>query len=652
MNICRKTHLFIWAYGFLIPLIFSLITLPLKADQNDNKIPIEAFAKASKIRGISFSSEVNHYLLVTMQGAQPQITIHSLKGDLGFEVQKYLLPSGMLDGAVWINDTQIISSVTLIAKDKRGRKKSYSRQWCVIDIVRKTRTVFLSYPINLQVANGSDDFLSPLKDDPDHVLISYAEKKGYYPAIFKVNINNGEKEIIETAREPIDQWFANEDGLPVLGYGSKKDKATVIVRDNKTKEWLDIGEKPLFKGDYFFPLSQGLNEKTMYVSSSIGQGRRKIYHYDYENHMILEKVFEHPEVDVSGIIYSRKRDKILAAVYVKDRVSFHYFDEEFKKLNDTINSLIPERKNQIIELDDNEKEMIIYSVLEQGPGKFYYLNSETEELKLLASNETGMENYKLAPVKPVTYFSRDGLEIHSYLTRPVDQQGPGPAIILPHGGPWARDTLGFDAWAQFFANRGYTVLQPNFRGSTGYGSYFIGRSSGEWGKKMQEDLTDGVSWLVEKKLANPDKICIVGGSYGGYAALMGVVKDPDLYQCAISYAPVTDIKVHLATYKGTPDAKALRQRIMGDSKSSAYSKTSPNKQARKIKVPILLVHGDSDIRVDIQQSELMSKALKKGKKKYQYVVLNSASHFLMQADHQIKLFQLMEKFLSENLDQK
>ena len=153
---------------------------------------------------------------------------------------------------------------------------------------------------------------------------------------------------------------------------------------------------------------------------------------------------------------------------------------------------------------------------------------------------------------------------------------------MPHGGPWVRDTLGFHDWAQFLANRGYVVLQPNYRGSTGYGTTFVNMGSGEWGEKMQEDLTDGVNWMVREKIADPNNVCIVGGSYGGYAALLGIAKDSDLYNCSIAFAPVTNLKTYLNTYNRTPQKESLEARVIGNKSKKYLTTSSPDKQVKKI----------------------------------------------------------------------
>jgi dipeptidyl aminopeptidase/acylaminoacyl peptidase len=506
-----------------------------------------------------------------------------------------------------------------------------------------------SYPINLMVANQQTNVIHSLPDNPDHILISYPEKKGIYPAVFKVNIHSGISEKIVKAQKPITSWLVDRDGKPLMGHGMSDGESKLLIRNQDDDELVDISDRPLFKTGYFTPLEQGLSDNTMYVSSSIGKGRAKIYHYNYEKNLILSKIYEHPRVDVEDIIYSRSKNKILAVYYVDDVFQYSFFDKKFEDFFNKLSQNFIDNNIRILNYNENGEYSVVASGNDHSPTDYYIYNKNNDEFKLLVSNSKALENFTLSPVEPITYFSRDGLEIHSYLTKPINIYGEMPGIIMPHGGPWARDALSYNDWAQFFANRGYVVLQPNFRGSTGYGNIFTNLSIGEWGGKMQEDLTDGVKWLVKEKIVDPNRICIVGASYGGYAALMGAIKDPELYRCAISYAPVTDINSYINTYKNFPDNDLLRMRVMGNSPKSYLKERSPSKQTIKIKIPILLAHGNNDIRVDIKHSKSMVKSLQKTKKNYKYIELENESHFLLQNDNKIKLFHEMEIFLKNNL---
>ena len=464
-----------------------------------------------------------------------------------------------------------------------------------------------------------------------------------------MNVDTGNAVEIIKSQNPITTWMVNSKGEILMGYGNIKGKTKLLVRNANSGILQDISEKPLFKQGYFTPLKQGISDGKMFVSSAIGQGRKKIYHYDYDKNIIISKVFEHPKVDTEDIIFSYDKNRIVAATYIEDSFEYEFFDDDFEALYSKIVEKIPHKKIRIIQ--DNEKGdfTIILAETETKPHDFFIYSKNDHAIKPLINNSTVLSAYEMASVKPVTYFSRDGLEIHSYLTMPHNSKGPLPTIIMPHGGPWVRDSLRYHDWAQFLANRGFVVLQPNFRGSTGYGNIFTNISIGEWCGKMQDDLTDGLKWLERQGIADPDRVCIVGGSYGGYAALMGAIKDPNLYKCAVSFAPVTDLNTYINMYKNYPDRERLKNMVAGSNGKRFFSEKSPSKQAKSVEIPILLVHGNSDIRVDIKHSQLMIRSLKKAKKNFEFIELDGASHFLLQDEHKKILFEKMEAFLEKNI---
>jgi dipeptidyl aminopeptidase/acylaminoacyl peptidase len=244
----------------------------------------------------------------------------------------------------------------------------------------------------------------------------------------------------------------------------------------------------------------------------------------------------------------------------------------------------------------------------------------------------------------VQYKARDGLEIEAVLTLPPGREARNlPIVIMPHGGPWAHDTLDYDYWAQFVASRGYAVLQPNFRGSTGYGTEFLRKGQGQMGLAMQDDVTDGLAWAVKEGLADPKRACIVGASYGGYAAMWGVAKDPDLYRCADSVAGVANLRRDVNDFGSALLAKKFRddwQRMTPD-----FAAVSPINAVERIKVPLLLIHGKKDIRVDAVQSTSMASKMRGAGKPVELVILPEADHSFTREADRLTLLTSIEAFL-------
>ncbi len=256
---------------------------------------------------------------------------------------------------------------------------------------------------------------------------------------------------------------------------------------------------------------------------------------------------------------------------------------------------------------------------------------------------------KMARMKPVSYEARDSLTIPAYLTLSEGWSGPGPAVIMPHGGPWVRDTLSFDMWVQFLASRGYAVLQPNYRGSSGYGDRYESLGYGKWGRTMQDDLTDGVKWLVAEGIADPNRVCIVGGSYGGYAALMGAIRTPDTYKCAAAFAPVTDIKRFLRDHGDYVEDSYDYQRVAGSLDKDELEQISPLRRAKEVALPLLLAHGTADDVVPVEHSRELAEKLKGLDKPVKYLEMADENHHMEKSADRLLWFKELEAFLAEHI---
>jgi dipeptidyl aminopeptidase/acylaminoacyl peptidase len=301
----------------------------------------------------------------------------------------------------------------------------------------------------------------------------------------------------------------------------------------------------------------------------------------------------------------------------------------------------------------DETKAIFLSTTDRNPGTYYLLDTAALRLKKLFDLAEWIHPQEMAPMKPMEYKARDGLTIHGYLTLPLGGSGKNlPLVVNPHGGPSARDVWEFDPGVQFLANRGYAVLQVNFRGSTGYGKSFLKAGFREWGLKQQDDITDGVKWVIDQGIADPKRVCIFGASYGGYAALIGLEQTPELYRCGISYAGVTDIIRTLK--KSLPElkiAEAMAIEQIGDVKEDkAHLKdVSPLAHVDKIQVPVFLAHGEYDRRVPIETARDLARALKKQGKLYDFMVRDDEDHGFHQETNKIAFWTKVEAFLKSNL---
>jgi dipeptidyl aminopeptidase/acylaminoacyl peptidase len=370
----------------------------------------------------------------------------------------------------------------------------------------------------------------------------------------------------------------------------------------------------------------------------------------------LYELFFDSKYDVDATIIDPWTQRIMGAAVTKDMTEYRYFDPEMEALQKVLESVFPGTSVHAVSWDQAQTKVIVAVDGQREPRVYYLLDRTTGKPTRLTTTYKELTEADLGEVKPYPYKARDGLEIPAYLTLPPGKSLKNlPVVIMPHGGPMRRDKLEFDWMAQFLANRGYAVLQPNFRGSSGYGVKFLEAGYGQWGLKMQDDITDGVMKLIADGIADPKRICIVGGSYGGYAALAGAAFTPDLYACAVSWAGVSDLGEFLRTRSqdfGRDSAMISSwSRFIGDrdNDSAKLEAASPADNAARIKCPILLMHGTADSTVRINQSEIMRRALERAKKHVEFIEFDKESHYMETAATRIRVLKELERFLAANI---
>jgi dipeptidyl aminopeptidase/acylaminoacyl peptidase len=323
-----------------------------------------------------------------------------------------------------------------------------------------------------------------------------------------------------------------------------------------------------------------------------------------------------------------------------------------QSLQARLDKALPNRVNRIVSRDSTDNRFIVWSAAASDPGVYYLYDRSRRELTEIARPHGKLEGKRLAPVEAVRYKARDGLTIPAYLTKPEGRAGKAlPLIVMPHGGPFIRDRWQYDGWVQFLANRGYAVLQPNFRGSTGFGKDFVDAASGQFGRKMQDHLDDGVRWLVAQGVVDPKRVCMMGASYGGYAAMWAAARNPDIYRCAISFAGISEVRSMLRFNGGGWVARRYyrdwRDRIRGENKSDLEA-VSPLSRASRVKVPLLIAHGDDDKIVPIAQSRRMHEALRQAKVDHEFIVYPGEGHGFRKSQNSVDFLKRVETFLAKH----
>jgi len=395
------------------------------------------------------------------------------------------------------------------------------------------------------------------------------------------------------------------------------------------------------------------DNKQLYVLSNRGRDKTAFVILDPTNGKESKPLFEHPEVDLNGVDYSRKRKVITYAGFETAKAQRHFFDKATQARYARLEKLLPGFEVDIQAQDLAEETCIVAAYSDRTPGARYIYHAKTNKLAKLGDILPEVDAADMAPMKPVTYTSRDGLTIHGYLTLPVGREAKNlPVIVNPHGGPWARDSWGFNPEVQFLANRGFAVFQTNFRGSTGYGRAFWEKSFKQWGRTMQDDVTDGVQWLIKEGIADPKRVGIYGGSYGGYTTLAGVTFTPDLYAAAVDYVGVANLFTFMKTIPPywAPFLKMMHE-MVGDPEKDKdlLTAASPVFHVDKIKTPLFIAQGKNDPRVNKDESDQMVEALKKRGVVVEYMVKDNEGHGFHNEENRYDFYGAMEGFFTKHL---
>src|SRR3546814_934614 len=317
-------------------------------------------------------------------------------------------------------------------------------------------------------------------------------------------------------------------------------------------------------------------------------------------------IFQQEEVDVKHIAYSKKEGIPLFVDYITWKQEKHFLDDRIERIYAKITGELPGMALEIVNWDRQDEKFVIRAYADRTPGSYYLYDATGEDLTRLSEVSPWINPEEMAEMRPISYQTGDGLTIHGYLTLPRGSDGKNlPVIITPHGGPWTRDKWQFDPEVQFLANRGYAVLQMNYRGSTGYGKAFMKASNMEWGSKVQDDITDGVEWLIDKGIADPNRVAICGFSFGGYCALSGLVQHPGLYRCAVSYSGLTNLFTYLKDIPPylEPFQQMIYNAVGHPEKDADYLRAvSPIFHTAEIDVPLMIDQGEKDTRVNVGET--------------------------------------------------
>lgn len=538
---------------------------------------------------------------------------------------------------IWGNDNTI-----MFAKDNAGDENFHLFSVDIEGNNLKDLTPFENVRVNL---------IDELEDSKTDILIEMNKRNPELFDVYRLNFESGEMSIAAENPGNVSGWVTDHDGKIRIATTTDGVNAGIMYRDSEAEHFKTVLTTN-FK-ENLNPILFTFDNKHIYASSNLGRDKSSIVKYDIKNAVELEVLFEHPEVDVTSLGHSKKRKVLTTISYTTWKRERIFLDDEIKKIFKKLESELQGYEIVITDIDDEENVYMVRTYSDRSMGANYIYDKKTDKLTKISDVSPWINESEMSEMKPIMYKSRDGLTIQGYLSLPLGIEHKNlPVVVNPHGGPWARDGWGYNPEIQFLVNRGYAVLQMNFRGSIGYGRKFWESSFKQWGKTMQDDITDGVNWLINEGIADPKRIAIYGGSYGGYATLAGLTFTPELYAAGIDYVGVSNLFTFMKSIPPywKPYLEMLYEMVGNPiTDFKLLEDASPVFHVDKIKAPLFVAQGKMDPRVNINEADQMVEALKKRGIDVPYMVKDNEGHGFQNQENRFDFYEAMEKFLAKHL---
>ncbi|RMA64452.1 S9 family peptidase [Ulvibacter antarcticus] len=605
------------------------------------EISVEDFFKNSEQRSFRISPDGTH--LAYLAPYNKRMNIHVRAIDSEEVVRITSVEDRDIAGYFWANNDKLV-----YIKDDGGNENFH-----LFSVNKKGDDEVDLTPFDGVRAQIVDD----LENNENEMII---ELNNRIPQVFdpyRININTGKMELIYENPGNITGWQTDHDGKLRIAYVTNGVDNSILYRETEKDDFKEVITTN-FKQTLTIQFFDFDNGNVVYALSNLGRDKLAVVKYDLKENKEIEEIYINQDVDVDEVSYSDKRKVLTSINYNDTKQKRKFLDEETEQLFSRLEKELGDTNEYYITSSNkNEDKFLVYVGNDTSRGAYYFYDKESKELKKIADLSPWINPDHMASMKPISYTSRDGLTIHGYLSLPIGREAKNlPVVINPHGGPWARDFWGYNPEVQLLANRGYAVLQMNFRGSTGYGKAFWEKSFKQWGQSMQNDVTDGVHWLIDQGIADPDRIAIYGGSYGGYATLAGITNTPDLYAAAVDYVGVSNLFTFMETIPPYWEPyKEMLYEMVGDPNSNdsiMMKANSPVFQVNKITAALFVAQGANDPRVAKDESDQMVNALEKRGVPIQYMLKENEGHGFRNEENRFDFYNAMTEFLDTNMKEK
>ncbi|HEV2044001.1 MAG TPA: prolyl oligopeptidase family serine peptidase, partial [Sphingomicrobium sp.] len=554
-------------------------------------VPIEQFAALPSIQSPRLSPDGTKVAAKVAINGKQVLVVSNLSGNGA----RKALPPGKVDinWWRWVNDDWLVVGLG-------DQDKIYDEEVYVTRIAGVKADMSKIVPLGwTKTGLDADDILWIARDGSTRILTSkstgYFVREDYLPSVWQADVATGEMTRILKSHENVVDWDADGDGNVRMGYlATSDDRLGVLYRRDGTSKF----DKVMLKRakDQTIPIPQVYRRDGIAIAIADDGGRNEVYELNLPSFTLGKKLFGDPKYDIDDVIANAPDDDLDGIVVVDRKMRVDWLNPDLKAIQADLDKSVGVGNGRIISLSRDRKKMLVEVGDPSQAGSIYFWNTNGSRMDRIGYNQPELKSRKLSPVKTITYTARDGTPIEAVLTLPRNRPATNlPLIMMPHGGPAARDMETFDWWTQFLAEQGYAVIQPNYRGSSGYGVAFQKLGEGEWGLKMQDDLLDAIDYAAKQGIIDRKRVCIVGASYGGYAAMRGAQRDAAHYRCAISYAGVSDLsamKRYDTQFLLGKYAKSYWKKQVRD-----FTSVSPRFQAAGFGAPILIAHGVEDKRV-------------------------------------------------------